>query len=105
MHHPGAIIRYYASNMILQVHSNASYMNKPDERSTAGGHYFLASYPLTINHFFLNGAIYSLCTILKHIAVSASEAELGALFFNTQETKILHLILHEMGHPHYAVGM
>ncbi len=33
--HPRAVIRYYASDMILQVHSDASYFNEPDGRSTA----------------------------------------------------------------------
>ena len=30
---------------------------------------------------------------------SAAEAELGALFLNGQEAKIIRLILEEMGHP------
>jgi hypothetical protein len=97
--HPDAVIRYYASDMILNVHSDASYLNEPDGRSTAGGHYFLGRMPIDNQPIFLNGAIYSLCTVLKHIAASAAEAELGALFLNTQEIKIIRLILQEMGHP------
>jgi hypothetical protein len=97
--HPNAVIRYYASEMILQVHSDASYFNEPDGRSTAGGHYFLGKLPQDNKPIILNGAIYSLCTVLKHIAASAAEAELGALFLNAQEVKIIRLILEEMGHP------
>jgi len=97
--HPHAVIRYYASDMILQIHSDASYANEPDARSTAGGHYFLGKPPRDGQPIFLNGAIYSLCTVLKLVAASAAEAELGALFLNVQEAKILRLILHEMGHP------
>ena len=37
--------------------------------------------------------------ILKLVALSAAEAELGALFVNTNEAKILHLTLQELGHP------
>jgi hypothetical protein len=37
--------------------------------------------------------------VLKLVAASAAEAELGALFLNAQEVKILRLILEEMGHP------
>jgi hypothetical protein len=85
--------------MILQVHSDASYFNEPDGRSTAGGHYLLGKQPRNNQPILLNGAIYSLCTVLKHIAASAARAELGALFLNTQEIKILCLILKEMGHP------
>jgi hypothetical protein len=97
--HPNAVIRYYASDMLLQIHSDASYNNEPDARSTAGGHYFLGKPPQDGKPIFLNGAIYSLCTVLKLVAASAAEAELGALFLNVQEAKIICLILHEMGHP------
>jgi hypothetical protein len=88
--------------MILQVHSDASYINEPEARSTAGGHYFLGHLPRDHYPIRLNGAIYSLCTILKHVAASAAEAELGALFRNTQESKILCIVLEKMGHPQPA---
>ena len=97
--HPNAIIRFYPSDMILQIHSDASYINEPQARSTAGGHYFMGHHPKDSQPIQLNGAIYSLCTVLKHVAASAAEAELGALFLNTQEAKILRIILEEMGHP------
>ncbi len=49
-----AILTYNASNMILAVHSNASYLSKPKARSQAGGHFFLSSNtPLPPN----NGAV------------------------------------------------
>jgi len=35
----------------------------------------------------LNGAIHSLCIIFKIVAASGAEAELSALFLNTQEAK------------------
>jgi hypothetical protein len=97
--HRHTIIRYYASNMILQIHSDASYINEPEARSTAGGHYFLGKIPRDNQPIYLNGAIYFLCTVLKHVTASAAKAKLGALFLNVQEAKIIRLILHEMGHP------
>jgi len=33
------------------------------------------------------------------VAASAAEAELGSLFLNTQEAKVIRLILEELGHP------
>ena len=39
------------------------------------------------------------CAILKLVAASAAEAELGALFLNAQEARIIRLTLTEMGHP------
>jgi hypothetical protein len=97
--HPDTSIRYYASEMILQLHSDASYSNEPGARSTAGGHYFLGRLPINGQPIWLNGAIYTLCSILKHVAASAAEAELGALFLNTMEAKVLRITLAEMGHP------
>ena len=34
---PDAKIRYFASGMLLQLHSDASYMNESKAHSTAGG--------------------------------------------------------------------
>jgi hypothetical protein len=97
--HPDAVIRYYPLDMLLQVHSDASYLNEPDSRSTAGGHYFLGK-PIKNNQpIWLNGPVHTLCTVLKLVAASAAEAELDALFLNAQEVKIFRIILEEMGHP------
>jgi hypothetical protein len=38
-----AIVTYNASNMILAVHSDASYLSKQKSRSQAGGHFYLPS--------------------------------------------------------------
>ena len=96
---PDAKIRYYASDMILNVHSDASYLTAPKARSRAGGHFFLGSLPKDGCPIRLNGAIVSLCTILKCVAASAAEAKLGALFLNAQEANMMRLTLTEMGHP------
>jgi hypothetical protein len=68
--------------MILNVHSNASYLSAPGARSQAGGYFFLGSIPVDGDPIKLNGAIHITCTILKLVAASAAEAELGALFLN-----------------------
>ena len=65
-------------------------------RSHTGGYFFLRSMPMDGKPIQLNGNIHITCTILKLVAVSA--AELGALFLNTREAKILLLILHNLGH-------
>ena len=39
--HPNAKIRYTASNMILYIHSDASYLSEPQACSRSVGHYFL----------------------------------------------------------------
>ena len=86
--HPDAIIRYCASDMILNVHSDASYLSAPKARSRAGGYFFLGSLPCAGDLIKLNGAIHVTCTILKLVAASTAEAELGALFLNAQEEKV-----------------
>ena len=78
--HPEAKIRYIASEMILQIHTDSSYLSEPKARSRAAGHYFLGWLPQTNQPIHLNGAIHTLCTVLKFVASSAAEAELGALF-------------------------
>jgi hypothetical protein len=78
--HPDAIIRYRAFDMILNVHSDASYLSAPKARSQAGGYFFLGSLPHDGDPIRLNGAIHITCTILKLVAALVAEAELGALF-------------------------
>jgi hypothetical protein len=95
--HPDAKIRYFASDMILQIHSDAAYMNETKARSTAGGHYFMGNQIKPNTPIFLNGAIYSLCKFIGVVA-SAAEAELGSLFLNAQEAVKLQIALDEMGH-------
>ena len=97
--HPMAKIRYKASNMVLNIHSDASYLSAPKARSRAGGYFFLGSVPTDGDPIKLNGAIHITSTILKLVAASAAEAELGALFLNAQEAKVLRITLHELGHP------
>ena len=97
--HPDATVRFRASNMVLNIHSDASYLNAPNARSRIGGHFFLGWLPQDNYPIRLNGAIHVISTILKFVAASAAEAELGALFVNAKEGRIIRLILHELGHP------
>ncbi|KAL7483088.1 hypothetical protein ACHAW6_013638 [Cyclotella cf. meneghiniana] len=97
--HPDATIRFRASDMVLDIHSDASYLNAPSARTRIGGHFFLGWAPRDHLPIKLNGAIHVVSTILKFVAASAAEAELGALFVNAKEGRILRLILHELGHP------
>ena len=97
--HPNATIRFRASDMILNIHSDAAYLNAPNARSRVGGHFFLGWLPEKNLPIRLNGAIHVISTILKFVAASAAEAELGALFVNAKEGRVIRLILQELGHP------
>lgn len=97
--HPDAKIRYHASDMVLNVHSDASYLSAKNARSRASGYIFLGSIPRDGKPIKLNGCVNLLCSVLKMVAASAAEAELGALFLNAKEAKVLRLTLEELGHP------
>ena len=94
-----AIIQFRASDMILNIHSDASYLTASRGRSRAGGYFLLGSIPRNVENIKLNGNIAITCTILKLVAASAAEAALGALLINTQEAIIIRLMLYELGHP------
>ena len=61
--------------------------------------FFLGSLPQEGTAIKLNGNIVITCVSLKLVAASATEAELGAIFPNVQEVRILQLSLYEIGHP------
>ena len=48
--HPGATIRYYGSDIILHVQSNAYYLSDPNAWSRTGGHYLLSNRSLEPTH-------------------------------------------------------
>ena len=81
---PDAIIGFRRSDMILNVHSDASCQTASIGRSRAGGYFFLGNTPNNDHPIKLNGNITVACAILKLVSASAAEAELGALFLNTQ---------------------
>ena len=96
--HPEATVRFYASDMVLMVHSDASYLTESEARSRVGGHYFLGNSQRTVNEAIRhNGSVHTVCGILKHVMSSAAEAELGALFVNGKEATVLRQTLSDMG--------
>ena len=97
--HPKAILRIRASDMILNIHSDASYCSVGRGRSRAGGYFFLGIIPVNGHPIKLNGNIHIICAILKLLKASTAEEELGTLFLNAQEEKVLRITLHELGHP------
>ena len=98
---PYDAIHYHASDMVLNVHPDASYLSAGCGRSHTGGIFFLGHLLRDGTPVKLNEKIVITCAILKLGAASASivEAELGALFPDVQEARILQLTLYQMGHP------
>ena len=93
--HPLAVVKYVASPMVLQIHSDASYLSEPKARSRAGGHLFLSNESSTLP----NGPIHTLSHIMRNVMSSAAEAEIGAVFTNAQAALPIRQALLDMGHP------
>eukprot|EP00957_Ditylum_brightwellii_P175808 13386943-Ditylum_brightwellii.AAC.1 len=92
--HLDAVIQYCSSNMILRVHSNASYVLEPKEQNRAGGYFYLGDHqPQQTNR-----PILVLSQILRNVMALAAEAKLGALFENAKEAVSLCIILNKLGH-------
>ena len=91
-----AIVSYAPSDMILAVHSDASYLSVKKARSRVGGHFFMSS---DVEHPPNNGAVHTIAQIIKAVMASAAEAEIGALYLNAREVIPMRVTLEEMGHP------
>ena len=96
--HPDAEVTFYASDMILKIHTDASYLSEQGARSRVGGYFFLGN----AHDNKSNGAIAIECSTLKNIVSSAAEAELGGVFTNTSRACAFRTALIEMGHPQPA---
>jgi hypothetical protein len=96
--HPETKIRYHASDMILYIHSDASYLSETEAKSRAGGLFYMGN---SVNTYIklTNGAILIISTVLKHVMSSAAEAEIGEVFINAKEGAVLRTTLEELGPP------
>jgi hypothetical protein len=81
--HPETKIRYLASDMILHLHSDASYLSEKEAKSRAGGFFYMGS-SISTDKKLTNGAILIINKVLKHVMSSAAEAEIGAVFYKCQ---------------------
>jgi hypothetical protein len=90
-----AVLSYHASNMVLAVHNNASYLSEPKAQSRAGGHFFLSS-DTTVPP--KNGAILNIAHIIKNVMSSATEAELAGLYIMARKAIYIRIVLEELGH-------
>ncbi len=43
--HPNATVKFRASDMVMNIHSDASYLIEPKARSRACGHFFMGWMP------------------------------------------------------------
>jgi hypothetical protein len=83
--------------MILFVHSDDSYLSEPKARSRVGIYFYLGNRNEAPGISKPNGPIHIESRIMKNVMAAASEAEIGALFHNGQETAHMRTVLKEMG--------
>jgi hypothetical protein len=91
-----AILTYKARNMVLVIHSDASYLSRPKASSQAGRHKFMARKEETPTN---NGTVLNISQIIRAVMSYAAEAELGALFINAKTAVLMRRMLKELVHP------
>jgi hypothetical protein len=68
--HPDATIRYHKSDMILHIHSDASYFSVSHARNRLGGLFYCGNKPPQADK--LNGDILNAASVIKHVVASAA---------------------------------
>jgi hypothetical protein len=95
--HPCAHLVYYPSDTNLFIHSDASYLSRPNAKSVAGGvHYLVSNNPsLPVR----NSPIHCFSSLIPVVVAAVSEAECAAVFANGQVGSDERAILSSLGHP------
>ena len=96
--HQNTYIRYHASDMVLNVDSDAAYLVAPQAKSRIAGYYHLSQNPTKTQHPTVNGAILVECKTLRHVVASAAEAETAGVFHNAQMAVPIRHFLQALGH-------
>jgi hypothetical protein len=94
--HPDATIRYHASDMILHIHSDASYLSVSNARSRLRGLFFFGN--KSPEQDMLSRSILNVASVIKSVVASAAKSEVGACFHNAQSGAPLRVTLTELGH-------
>jgi hypothetical protein len=77
-HNADAQVRFSASDMIMNIHSDASYLSKAKAHSQTCCHFFKDWIPKDGNPIKIHGAFHVSANILRFMVASAVKAELGA---------------------------
>ena len=86
---------FVASDIILFIHCDTSYLSVSKTRSRATGYFYLSS---NNNEPPINGAVHVFICSLKNVMVSTAEAESGIVFKNCQAVVTVRETLIEMYH-------
>jgi hypothetical protein len=95
--YPNATVVYHASDMILKVHSDASYLSETAARSRAGGAHFLGN--RDDSTLPINGLVECISVIIPSVCASACESEYASLYINGVTAETLRTTLEDLGYP------
>ena len=70
--HADAKVHFHESDMIMNIHSDASYLLEAKAQSRAYGHFFLGWLPRDNTTIRLNGAFHVRTTIMCFVIASAA---------------------------------
>ena len=100
--HPDGVLRYHASDMILQLEADGAYLVLPKARSRAAARFILGNDPTSHPSPMNNAPIYVMCNTIKNVMSSAAEAETGGIYMATQRACPIRVTLAELGHTQPA---
>ena len=92
-------LRYYASDMQLNVDTDAAFLVLPKARSRIAGYFRLLNDPNGQKHYYIdNGPILIECKTLRTVVSSAAESETHGTFHNAKKSLPIAYTLEQMGH-------
>jgi hypothetical protein len=98
--HPETKIQYHASDMIVHIHSDASYLSESEAKSRDGGFFYIENTKkrtkTSQTEQFWSSAKYS---------NTSCHPEIGAVFINAKEGAVLRTTLEELGHKQPPIPM
>ena len=80
--YPNDGILFRKSDMILEVHADAGFLNESRARIRAGAHIFLSENEPKPK---LNGPILTIAQIIKTVMASSAESEMAELFITAKK--------------------
>ena len=93
--YPNNTLVYRASDMILELQCDASYLSRSRSRSVAGG---LGYFGARASDGSINGPVFTHSTVLDVVVASAAEAEYGGTFTIAQQGEFCRTVAIAVGH-------
>ena len=97
--YPDATLRFYASDMILIIETDAAYLVLPNARSRAAAWFIFGNDPKKVTNPMTNSPVHVMCNTIKNVVSSAAEAETGGVYLAAQRAVPMRLAAIKLGHP------